>query len=80
MRDYAIAGSMLAHRLRRWPNIEPPMAQWLVLVDFFSPKLSQLIPNYLTRCDCLEFIGQMSPPIPASMANTKHNPVILLVR
>ena len=29
-RYLAITGSMLVHRLRRWPNIEPEMAQCLV--------------------------------------------------
>ena len=25
---------MLVHRLRRWPNIEPTMAQWLVFAGY----------------------------------------------
>ena len=30
---FAIVGSMLAHRLRRWPNIEPTMGQCPVFAE-----------------------------------------------
>ena len=35
----AIAGSMLVHRLRRWPNIEPTMTQCLVFAGIVRWRL-----------------------------------------
>ena len=45
-------GSMLGHRLRRWPNIDPTFAQYIVLVgNKMQPsrmneiKVAQLLPS-----------------------------------
>ena len=40
-RYWAIVGSMLAHRLRRWPTIDPAMGQCLVLAGM-DPHLSSI--------------------------------------
>ena len=31
--ETSIVGTMLVHRLRRWPNIDPTMDEWLVFVS-----------------------------------------------
>ena len=38
-RHWAIVGSMLVHRLRRWPNIEPTMAKCLVFAGQVGPAI-----------------------------------------
>ena len=39
MRYCSIGGLMLVHRLRRWPNIKPPMVEGILFVDWVRDKL-----------------------------------------
>ena len=41
-RQYTIVGSMLGHRLRRWPNIEPTMGECLVFDGQHSAPLQYI--------------------------------------
>ena len=60
-RNIAIVCSMLVHRLRRWPNIEPTMSMFRVFLGYWINPLSanlrllQLRSTFLFVCQIIKF-------------------------
>ena len=74
------AGLLLGHRLRRWPNSKPTLAERLVLAEFSGSEVVSARPSHTPCLDPMSTLVQaecqvhsQKPFIPSGASNTQQH-------